>query len=256
MDFISTLVTPRTVFVLLDNGKSYSANDTHPNFSAIVAAVDAVDADALPELFDMGKAISTHSGGDIVVKNGVILIDGVQVVGAIEERIFEKLDNGSDINSLVAFQRKLMENPSFRVREQLYEFIERGAQIGITNDGNIVAFKIVMKDATGFVSHYNNSVRHDVGTYVVMDRSQVDDDPNRTCSAGLHACSEGYLSAYGGGTNSYVVAVEIDPRDVVSIPADYNAAKMRCCKYFVRSVIGPRDAVIANTPDLDVSMED
>lgn len=255
MNFLSTLVTPRTVFALLDNGKSYSANDTHPAFDEIKAAIADGDADALPALFDMGKAINLRSGGSIVVRDGVIYIDGEQVVGAIEERIFEKLDNGGDINALVEFQRKLMLNPSFRVREQLYEFIERGAQIGIADNGNIMAFKIVRKDDYGFVSHYDASVRHDVGTYVTMDRTKVDDDPNRTCSAGLHACSEGYLRHYGGGPDSYVVVVEINPVDVVSIPTDYNAAKMRCCRYLVKAVVGPRDEVVENTPDLDLSME-
>jgi len=56
----------------------------------------------------------------------------------------------------------------------------------------------------------------------------VDDDQNRTCSASLHFCSRDYLNHFGG---ERIVVVKINPRDVVSIPTDYNNSKGRACRY-------------------------
>jgi hypothetical protein len=65
----------------------------------------------------------------------------------------------------------------------------------------------------------------------------VDDDANRTCSSGLHFCSQDYLSHFGG-SDSRVVIVKINPRDVVSIPTDYDFSKGRCSRYEVIGEVG------------------
>lgn len=65
-----------------------------------------------------------------------------------------------------------------------------------------------------------------------MDRSLVDPDKNETCSRGLHFCSFDYISHFET-QNSRVIIVKINPRDVVSIPVDYNNTKGRCCEYTV-----------------------
>ena len=262
MNLLSSLVTPKTIFVMLEGHPPFHANDTHPAFDDIKTALTFGEYDQLPELFNVGKAIVRKSklqAFDIVGNN--VYIDGEQVRGVIVDRILDKASRGADVDSLVHFQRKLNDNPSMRVRDQLYEFIERGKQIGITDDGNIMAFKIVRRVGlatdfngvpTTFVSHYDGTTRHDLGTVVEMDRTKVNDDPEQTCSYGLHACSEGYLNHYGSGPDSWVIAVEIDPADVVSIPVDYNAAKMRCAKYRVAAVLGPQDYIQqATAPQLD-----
>jgi hypothetical protein len=65
-------------------------------------------------------------------------------------------------------------------------------------------------------------------TVVSMERNLVDDDQNRTCSTGLHFCSQDYLRSFGG---ERIVILKINPRDVVSIPNDYNDSKGRCARY-------------------------
>jgi hypothetical protein len=66
-----------------------------------------------------------------------------------------------------------------------------------------------------------------------MDRDDVDPDRNRTCSAGLHCCSQEYLPEFGCGAGNKIVEVRVDPKDVVAVPTDYNNTKMRVCKYEV-----------------------
>ena len=69
------------------------------------------------------------------------------------------------------------------------------------------------------------------GDYIVfveMERNRVDDDKDNTCSKGLHFCSLDYLNHFGG---ERIVILKINPRDVVSIPNDYNDSKGRACRY-------------------------
>jgi len=42
-----------------------------------------------------------------------------------------------------------------------------------------------------------------------------------------------YLPSYGTANGSRVMIVKVHPRDVVSVPTDYNFAKARCCRYEV-----------------------
>jgi hypothetical protein len=68
-----------------------------------------------------------------------------------------------------------------------------------------------------------------IGNSVEMPRSDCDPDRNQTCSTGLHVCHYSYLA--NNGTTHLVV--EINPRDVVAVPTDYNGAKMRVCRFRV-----------------------
>jgi hypothetical protein len=74
---------------------------------------------------------------------------------------------------------------------------------------------------------------------------------------GLHFCSRDYLSHFGG---ERIMILKINPRDVVSIPVDYNAAKGRACRYEVIGELGvnpdeafnePVQAAAYNKADLD-----
>jgi hypothetical protein len=62
-----------------------------------------------------------------------------------------------------------------------------------------------------------------------MARDLVDDNPNNTCSAGLHVACFDYAKGFG----SRLVEVKVNPRDVVCVPTDYNGTKMRTCRFEV-----------------------
>lgn len=259
MRLLSKLVTDRTVSVLLSGKPPMQANDTHPNFKRILDALDAGDYDSLPDLFSVANAVRKYADG-IEVRGGAVFLDGEALGGLIVQRIIDNAGSGRSNDWLVNFQRSLKLNPSRRIREQLYAFIEKSANIGINDAGNIVAYKVVRQhgniapgaDApTEFVSIHDRTTRHDVGQIVSMPRRDVDDDPTRTCSQGLHACSEGYLANFGGGSDDWVVAVEIKPENVVSIPTDYDFAKMRCCEYKVIAVLGRQADIVKAPPNLD-----
>jgi len=252
MKLISKLVTPRSVFVLLEGQPPLQTNDTNPNFAAIVAALDAGDYAALPDLFSPKASILTYGKGLFNVVGNTVYIEGEPVVGIIVDRILDAIKTDRDPMTFVRFQSALKRNPSYRVREQLYGFIEASKSIGLSADGMITAFKVVrMKTNGDLVSIHDNTTKHNVGMTVSMERTAVDDDPTRTCSSGLHACSENYLSHFGGSDTDYVIAVLIDPAAVVSVPVDYENAKMRVCKYKVLSILGKQQDIVKDVPNLD-----
>jgi len=117
----------------------------------------------------------------------------------------------------------------------------------ITSDGYFLAYKKVRPD---FLDIHSGTMNNAPGQVVEMERNEVDDDQNRTCSAGLHFCSQEYLNHFGDSTSRTVI-VKINPCDVVSIPTDYNNAKGRACRYEVIGELGvdPADAFTASVQE-------
>jgi hypothetical protein len=141
------------------------------------------------------------------------------------------LTDGFPIKPLVLFMENLMENPSYRSVNELYGFLEKN-NLPITPEGHFLAYKKVRAD---FKDVHSGTMDNSVGQVVEMPRNLVDDNANNTCSSGLHFCSQSYLSSFGG---ERTVIVKINPRDVVSIPNDYDFSKGRACRYEVVGELG------------------
>jgi hypothetical protein len=135
---------------------------------------------------------------------------------------------GFPVEPMVNFMENLMSNPSKRAVEELYAFLEKG-NLPITADGCFLAYKKVRND---YLDIHSGTMDNSVGKTVEMERNEVDDDKDRTCSTGLHFCSLDYLNHFGS-QDSRTVVLKINPRDVVSIPADYHSTKGRACRYEV-----------------------
>jgi hypothetical protein len=120
----------------------------------------------------------------------------------------------------------MMKNPSKRAVDELFGFIE-ACDLPITEDGHFLAYKKVQEN---YMDCHSGTIRNAVGDTPSMDRNQVDEDKDRTCSYGLHFCSYGYLRSFGG---SRIMVLKINPADVVAIPSDYNNSKGRCSAYEV-----------------------
>ena len=131
------------------------------------------------------------------------------------------------IENHLKFLTKMVENNMDETSiDGLFKFL-KGARIPINTDGNIFAYKLITHD---FKDVYTKKIDNSIGTTVSMDRKLVNANPKVTCSTGLHVCAHSYISSYSG---EVLVICEIEPQDVVSVPVDYNFAKMRCCKYKV-----------------------
>jgi len=130
---------------------------------------------------------------------------------------------------LVKFGVKLFDNPSEDAIDQLYSYLVKN-EFPICEDGDFIAYRKVRNDYKDFhTGKFDNSV----GTTVKMNREDVDNDPFTTCSRGLHAANWEYVTKHYYPNEGRIVAMKINPANVVSIPVDYNNAKMRVCEFFV-----------------------
>jgi hypothetical protein len=207
-----------------------SAHDKH--FDAVVEALKSgageedIHAILAAELTRVTEA--TKLTDDLEVKGGALFYQGDELHGTLADRILKMLDEGFNLTPMVKFLENLMTNPSHRVVSQLYAFLEKG-QNAITEDGHFLAYKAVRAD---FLDIHSGTMDNSVGRVVEMPRRKVDEDPNRTCSHGLHVCSFDYLPNFAHA-NGHIVICKVNPADVVAIPADYNDTKMRVCRYEV-----------------------
>lgn len=216
--------------ILVTDGKSHTiSRDTHIAYNKIVEALKEQRWDDLRDLIEPKKAIVNFGAGNVSIEEDEIFWKGQPFHNSLSKRMIEMYLDGFPIDPMVRFMENLMENPSKRSVDQMYNFLERNS-LPITEDGHFLAFKKVRKD--NYNDIHSNTIYNGIGEIVEMARNGVDDNPDSYCSSGLHFCSESYL-AHFGSSGDPVMILKINPRDVVSVPNDYNGAKGRCCRYEV-----------------------
>lgn len=208
----------------------------HRNYSAIREAIIKGDFETAINMIDVPKAIEKYSHGLIKVEGDKLFYAGHQIRNRLVDVILRDLSQGKVPNSAINFLEKLMYNPSKQSVDELWGFLE-ACDLPITEDGYFLAYKKVRDD---YLDCHSATIDNSVGQVVEMPRNLVNDNRSQTCSSGLHFCSQYYLDNFGGDR---LMAVKIDPADVVSIPTDYNDSKGRCCKYTVIAELNYPDEI-------------
>jgi len=211
------------------NGQPYSVDTDHANYTKIIEAIKVQDWDAFVKLTDIASSINAYATDDVCVKDGVVYYQAMPVHNTLANRIVKFMREGLPFMPLCKFLENLMQNPSHRAVNELYDFLEAG-ELPITTDGCFLAYKNVKSD---YKDIHSGTFDNSVGKVCEMPRNQVDEDKNQTCSKGLHFCSIAYLPHFSDSCGGHTMIVKINPADVVSIPADYNNTKGRTCKYEV-----------------------
>jgi hypothetical protein len=212
------------------NGETHILPRDAAGADKLLAAIKAKDWDAIPGLVSLAKQVTAYAK-EFEVRNGAVFVDGVAVPSQLSSKILQFMDEGLPSEPLVLFAKNLLKNPSYRSVQQLFSFLEKNDH-PITDTGNFIAYKKVRDD---FKDCHTGTFDNSVGTVVKMPRNQVNEDPNITCSSGLHAANFDYATNfYPGGL---MLEVEINPADVVAVPVDYSNAKLRVCEYKVLSVV-------------------
>ena len=246
---VSTAEGERFITAFIPGEGAFAANADHPNFETIVAKA-AADEDLTAELFDVGRAVAErfrHLSDRVTVRGGTVYLDGDPVDNALTQQVVRFLDEGvEDWKPLVAFFENVQANPEPHSRESLYRWLA-ARDFTITDDGNIIGYKGVRRSPAeqgtegGYQSinqgyaivngeeHHEGPVPNEPGAVVEMPRSQVEHNPAQGCSVGLHVGTFTYARSFG----QVVLEVEVNPRDVVSVPTDHGDAKMRVCRYHV-----------------------
>jgi hypothetical protein len=237
----SYLIQGKNIVVVIDN-KPYTITSTHIGYEKLKQAIKDNDWDTVKSVVDPAKEILSYGAGHVAVQGSKVFYKDRELVGVMTQRLIEMYQDGFPVEPLILFMENLMQNPSKRAVDELYKFLEKG-NLPLTPDGHFLAYKKVRKD---FLDIHSGTMDNSPGKVVEMERNAVDDNKDNTCSSGLHFCSKEYLDHFGG-SDSRTVILKINPRDVVSIPADYNSTKGRACRYEVLGELGvhPDEAFIA-----------
>jgi hypothetical protein len=222
------LIQGSNVVVVIDN-QPHTISKTHITYTKVVEAIKAQDWDLVRDIIEPKKVVLNYGQGHVSIQGDTFFWKGNEMHNALTTRMVQMLGEGFPIEPLVLFMENLMANPSKRAVTELYGFLENNS-LPITPDGHFLAYKKVRED---YKDIHSGTMDNSVGQIVEMERNEVDDDKDRTCSTGLHFCSESYLPHFGRSSGDRVVILKINPADVVSIPSDYNNAKGRACRYEV-----------------------
>lgn len=237
------IIATENVIVLQYNGKRIQfRKDAKPSeFEVIKDIIRSGNEDELiKKAFKKGLYIPEYSKGLFSVDedNNIIveMSTNTPVSKALSKRIVLWAKDGLPFEPLLNFHKKCLKNPSKDSVEDLYGFLEKNL-IAITQNGNFIAYKKVKKgsEPNTLVDCHTGKIKQVVGEHVSMKRSDVNPKRDETCSTGLHVCGFDYLSQFSGDT---VLEVEVNPVDVVSVPTDYNATKMRVCSYYILGIGG------------------
>lgn len=201
---------------------------SHLNFKAVVAAIEAGDFDAAIELASVKNYVLAKTAGKVEVTDEGVLYGGEVITGYLASKMVEFFNKGLPVDNYCRFLENLMANPSMVSRKELYLFLE-AANLPVTEDGCFLAYKAITSD---FKDKHTRKFDNSPGCVLEMPRSKVDDDRNRTCSEGFHAAAYEYAKNFMT-RGDRLVAVKINPKDVVSVPSDYNNQKLRTCRYEV-----------------------
>lgn len=226
------LIQGKNIVVIIDN-KPHTINASHISYDKIKEAIKADDWDTVKDLIDPKKTVLNYGLGHVSVQGSKMFWKDKEFHNHLAARMVEMHQEGFPIEPMIAFMENLMQNPSNRAVNELYSFLEKG-NLPITADGHFLAYKKVQDN---YLDIHSGTMNNAPGQVVEMERNEVDDDKERTCSTGLHFCSKDYLNHFGDSTSRTVI-LKINPRDVVSIPADYMSTKGRACKYEVIGELG------------------
>lgn len=233
------IITPKSIIAFV-KGKNYTIPAGSLKHKEVIAALRKQDEKLFVAAVTKQEVevLSQAAGQKFVVKDGVVSLDGIEIIGALQQKLSRLIAEGLPIDYFVKFVRNLRQNTSRTAVAELYDFLGY-AELPITEDGCFLAYKGVRSDywsstagktklKQGKVDSFGR-IFNGIGEVIECDRVEVDDDRRNQCSNGLHVGSEKYATGFG----SITVVVKVNPAHVVSVPLDCECQKMRVCKYEV-----------------------
>lgn len=232
------------VVVYLESLKKFATfpkdNKEFSNVYAYIMKPEATEEGFLEIFLDVAdKFIQKYTDGDIVQgEDGKAKLDGLEIPENILNKINELRKAGYSWQQHQKFWARCLLNPRRESIVDLFRFIENNKLI-ITEDGNFLGYKAITRD---FKDKHTHTISNKVGETVTMNREEVAFNPEEACSSGLHvACYEyarNFMQIYNGDR---LIIVEVDPKDVVSVPYDSASQKIRVCRYKVVKEVNPEN---------------
>jgi hypothetical protein len=239
-----------SLILIYEDGDPVTVPGTHPRFSEILELLRSGDAEdeKVKELVNImhaaGKKLSAITDRVSIAPYGVFF-DGDILRSELAEIIGDMLDEGrgDDLAAVAKFLENAAANQSIEAIDAMYRWITNRDMI-LTSEGTFLAYKGVKKDASGKIvsitsgtalvdgEEFTGNIPNPVGSVITMPRSAVTADTAVGCGPGLHAGTYSYARSFAG-YNAPMLLVEINPRDVVSVPSDSSFQKLRVSRYKV-----------------------
>lgn len=249
-----------------------------------VVASSRNDADSIAE--KLNTYLPVGADGRLSRRGNKLFMDGDPIDTVLESAIMKVIDSDDEDDkrqwsALANFLDSLYSNMNEYIRKQLFSWLQANmydkdsSGFKIRPDGSIIGYKGCAVDSDGepesintgsAIVHksinapgkvYEGHIPNKIGSIVEMPRSDVENNPSVGCSTGLHIGTWGYASNWGH--NGKVVTVSFKPEDVVSVPVDCDAQKLRVCRYEVlEAVDSPNvdDGIVAYDDDCHCGMDD
>jgi len=220
-------------------GKPYTFNKNHENYDKLLAYLENGNVEHFEASYDIASTVEHYCDGYVHVDNGELSWQGIAMPELFTDRILQMRREGFNIDPMLNFLDNMNDNPSDQAIVELFDFMQN-KHLPITDDGHFLAYKAVSPD---FKDIYTGGIDNSVGEEISIDRSKVDNNRDKHCSAGLHVGAIDYVKSYGGidldedndGGNQIVIC-KVNPADVVSVPSDARFQKLRTCRYEVVSL--------------------
>ena len=231
MSLLGKIMTATGLSVYLKGQKPFTMPTGHRLFESFAQAVADKDVVQIESLINIASNVNKFMDGKAQIIDGEVFYGKEPVHSVVADYILDLINEGEDATFMLKFLENLMQNPSKTAREELFLFLQAN-NMPITEDGSFITYKWVKDDY--WDCHTGNTNFHEVGKTYTMERSEVDDDRRVTCSTGLHVCSGGYTK-FG----DRLLLASVNPKDVVSVPYDYNNSKMRVAAYTITEEVDP-----------------
>lgn len=260
--------------VVFGDGQTKTISDTHSNFKLIKGLLEDKPEGYAAKVHELVNVVNTlnkrfQSLSPRVTTDGSdLFFDGDAIDGSLSkyilklhredaERTVSFLNGGVDNSdqgqvtweALVKFLELLYSNPNPQSRESLYGFITRHG-LTIRKDGHFIAYKGLNSEfgsinrGYGIVDgvEHNGSLPNKPGSTLRFPRKDVESNTAVGCARGLHAGTHRYASNWAQGK---LVAVAINPMNVVSVPDDSSYQKIRVCEYEILNEVDPLEKAVA-----------
>jgi len=264
------------VSIVFSDGTAETITEKHSNFKAIVQALVNKPEGYGPVVFDLANIAKTvgrkfrNLSSRVTTDGSDLFFDGDPIDSSLANFILKLLredaekaaaffgggsTNAEDDEStttweaLVKFLELLYANPNPQSRESLYNFISRHG-LTIRKDGHFIAYKGLQADFGSVNKGYgivdgvevNGTLFNKPGSVLRFPRKDVNSNTRVGCAQGLHAGTHAYASGWAQGK---LVAVAINPTNVVSVPDDCAFQKIRVCEYEILNEVDPLEDAIA-----------
>lgn len=232
--------------VFFINGRPAKIEKNSPKYPQVIKAFDLDESeqeDAILAIINPPEMVAAIADGFVITPTS-ISYQGESLPAALVTKIRSILAEGLPISFFESFWANLRLNPSSSSVNELYDFLSY-KELPITEDGCFLAYKGVQGNLWSKTGNPETNVLkgqvdssgrifNGVGEVIELERRAVDDNRDNECSFGLHVGSLRYAEDFGRGGS--LLVIKVNPKDVVSVPKDYNCQKCRVAAYTVVSV--------------------